>query len=127
MNNNRHTERAKAIITWFETYQMEEGSQVILEKRQQLSIACAAIASQYAKAQYEFKTTYFQRKVSEAKSKLTHNGTVAEREAKAIQDNEDLRIKEAQLDGKVSGYKIVLDSYFKVLDSMASIINTLNR
>jgi len=37
------------------------------------------------------------------------------------------RIAEAKCEGELRGARIMLDTYFKVLDSMASQINVLNK
>lgn len=113
------------IIEWYSTYELEDGIENLLKARKALSIECHEVSIQAAKAELQHKSTYHARKISEAQRFLEADGTAAERSAKSI--DEHIRLKEAKAEGELRGMKLMLDSYFKVLDSMASQINTLNR
>ncbi len=118
---------AKDIIEWFATYRLEQGLDTLLEARRELSIVCVSIAEAEKKAVSQYHTLYQERKIAEAKSKITNTGTILEKESAAIVEHEQLRIDEAIAESEAKGAKIMLGSYNKVLDSMASMINVLNR
>lgn len=120
-------ELAQGIIDWFESYQLENGIEPLLEARQQLSINCTKIANYVKQEEAKHKRIYQERRIAEARTKIETEGTTVHKEATSIIENKDLRLKEAESEGNARGAKIVLDSYYKVLDAMASIINTLNR
>lgn len=120
-------ESAQDIIEWFKTYELEQGVEPLLTARQTLSIAMSKIANYYKDTEIKNKKKYAERRIKEAISKLEYEGTGVFREAKAIEVNKDLRIESATLEGECLGIKQILNSYGKVLDSMSSMINTLNR
>lgn len=119
--------KGKDILEWFDNYRIQDGIEVLLEARRKLSIVCCEMAEQEKNSLSEYLTTYQQRKVEEAKIRLSEEGTGVVKEAQSVVKLVDLRMKEAVLEGKTKGIKTMLSSYNKVLDSMASIINTLNR
>ena len=117
---------AKAIIDWYDTYEPEKhGLDPLQKARQRLSVYCVGIADQIRRLEGFHKVSYHERKIAEAEGFLDGDGTNAERTAQSI--NKDLRLAEAHYEGELKGLKIMLDTYFKVLDSMASQINVLNR
>lgn len=122
----KHLPTAKAIIEWYDSFNIKTGDiEDLLKARQRLSVFCAGIAEQIQRIEGLHKSTYHERRVTEAESFLKEEGTVAEREAKSI--NRDLRQAEATYEGELKGLKIMLDTYYKVLDAMASQINVMNR
>lgn len=121
------TNSASSIIDWYSSYTIEMGIDPLLTARQHLSIAYYKIATAYKDKEVQSKRLYSKRKISEAVTKLETTGTMVLREAEAIRVNKELRMEESTLEGEVMGTKQILNSYSKVLDSMASIISTLNR
>jgi len=117
---------AKAIIDWYDTYEPEtHGLEPLQRARQRLSVYCVGIAEQIRELEALHKVAYHERKIAESEAFLSEDGTNAERTAKSV--NKDHRLAEANYEGELKGLKIMLDTYFKVLDSMASQINVLNR
>lgn len=117
---------AKAIIEWYDTYEPElHGLESLQRARQRLSVYCVGIAEQIRELEALHKAAYHERKIGESEAFLSEDGTGVERTAKSV--NKDLRLAEAQYEGELKGLKIMLDTYFKVLDSMASQINVLNK
>lgn len=117
---------AQAIIEWYDTYEPEKhGLEPLQKARQRLSVYCTSIAEQIHKLEPLHKVSYHERKIAEAEAFVTGEGTNAERTASSV--NRELRIQEAKYEGELQGLKIMLNTYFKVLDSMASQINVLNR
>ena len=121
-------ESAENTIDWFMGFDPSKDTiDDLLNARKTLSVNCTKIAN-YIKVQEEkFKRTYQERRIAEATTKLSTDGTGVVREARSIAENKELRIKEAAAEGSAKGAKIVLDSYYKVLDSMASYINTMRQ
>ena len=121
-------ESAEATIDWFQGLDPSHDTiDELLAARKDLSICCTKIAN-YVKVQEErSKKLYQQRRIAEATTKLTTDGTSVVREAKSIVENKELRVQEAAAEGSAKGAKIVLDSYNKVLDSMAAYINVMRQ
>jgi len=119
-------EELQRLLDWYDKFETSKGDiEGIMKARQRLSLHCTTIAKELAQVETTHKLTYQERRISEAERFLEQEGTIAEREANAI--NKELRRKEAQAESAVKGYKILLDSYFKVLDAMASQINVMNK
>ena len=121
-----HLPTAKKIVEWYDSFDIKTGDiEDILKARQRLSVFCSGIAEQIQRVEALHKQTYHERKLSEATKFLEATGTVADREAMSL--SEDLRKAEATYEGELKGLKIMLDTYYKVLDAMASQINVMNR
>jgi len=116
---------AQSIIEWYDSYNLDQGLEPLLKARQRLSVYCVGIAEQIERAEAVSSVAYHQRKLREAQAFLEAEGTNAERTAKSI--DEATRLEEAAHEGELRGLKIMLQTYNKVLDSMAGQINTLNR
>lgn len=116
---------ADEIIKWFDSYDLHMGLEPVLKARRRLSVHCAGIAKEIQRLEGEHKSNYHNRKISEAKRFLEAEGTGAERSAKSI--DPDLRAKEGKSEGELRGHKIMIETFFKIMDSMSSIINALNR
>ena len=114
--------KPQEILSWYAAFQQETHSiDMLIDMRRRLAVACAGMASDIAEKEREYHDTYQRRRISEAQKYLRVTGTVDERRAKAM--DEDLRLKEAALDGERKGVKHLLDAYSKVLDSMSSYVN----
>ena len=117
---------ADAIIKWYDGFEPEKhGIDALLKARQRLAVYCTGIGEQIRRIESLHKEAYHERKVKEAQEYLRQEGTQSERTAAST--NEDLRLAEARYEGELKGLKIMLDTYFKVLDSMSSWINVLNK
>lgn len=117
---------AKDIVDWYDQYEPEkDGLDPLLRARRRLAIACTHIAQQLKEAEIGYFKAYQHRKLKERDNFLSLEGSGIMRERQCIAKG--LRLEEARLEGEKRGTKHVLDSYYKVLDSMASQINVLNR
>lgn len=117
---------AKNILDWYDNYEPEKhGLDPLIKARRKLSIVCTKIAEELKAAEINYFKTYQLRKLKEREDFLSLEGSAAIRSVECL--NEELRLKEAKFEGEKRGIKHVLDSYGKVLDSMASQINVLNR
>ena len=122
------SQKSKSIIEQYENFDPSKHDiQDLLLMRKELAITRWKISNYCMQEEQRFKTIYQQRKVFEATTKLETDGTTQHRESTAIKEAEEMRIIEAQHDGNARGAKIVLDGIDKVLDSMASMINAMNR
>ena len=115
------------IIQWYKDYHLEYGIEVLLEKRQLLSCACAEVAKIEQQASANYIKARRQRKLEQAKIELSAQGTGLKIKAKSVIDTDKLQEVEDNYEAEAKGAKIIKDSWNKVLDSMASNINTLNR
>jgi len=114
------------IIHWYENFTIEEYDlNDLLRQDQLLSIELAKLGKQIAILEGKFKTAYVDRKVTQAKEKLTAEGTVADRESSSIVKTKDLRIKEAELEGKLKGFRIMFDSGSAVANSISRWIKSM--
>ena len=119
-------ENAQTIIEWFADFDISKGDiDGLLTNRQHLSINCTKIANYVKDQESKYKKIYMERKIAEATTVIMEEGTGVYKGAKSIVDNKELRVQEAEFEGNAKGAKIVLDSYYKVLDAMASMINVM--
>jgi hypothetical protein len=118
---------AKDIIEWYKGYHLEDGVQVLLEKRQLLSCACAEVAKIEQQALANYIKARRNRKLKQANIELSAQGTGLKIKAKSIIETNEFQEIEDNYEAEAKGAKIIKDSWNKVLDSMASNINTLNR
>lgn len=120
---------AQTIIDWYAGFDPHQYSgdpvEAVTKARQKLSSYMVGIAQQIERLELVTKQTYHQRKVAEIEAFLSEEGTIAEREAKAY--NEELRSQEAQAEGELKGLKTMWESYGKVLDAMASHIRVMTK
>lgn len=116
-----------SLIQGYKDFDPYDGGTVeqLVSARQKLSAYLVGMAEQIARAEEVAKLTYHQRKIAEAEQFLSEEGTVAERQAKAIQA--ELRLQEAKHEGELAGMKLLFESYSKVLDSMASQIRLMSK
>jgi hypothetical protein len=117
---------AKDIIEWYDRYEPEiHGLEPLIKARRRLAIACTEIAGLLKTAEIGYYKAYQLRKLKERDNFLSSEGTGIVRERSSMEKG--MRLEEARLEGEKRGIKHILDSYYKVLDSMASQINVLNR
>ncbi len=117
---------AQHIIHWYDSFDVLTGeTSELLTNRQRLSVYCVGLAEEISGLELAHKVAYHQRKIKEAEQYLVADGTQQERVSKAIA--KELRMEEAQAEGKLKGFKTMLSTYGKVLDSMAGQINNSNR
>lgn len=122
------SQKSKSVIEQYENFDPSRHDvQDLLKMRQELSIARWRISNYVMQQEHKFKTIYQQRRVFEAEKELETEGTAAHRKATAVKESADMRMIEAEHEGQSRGAKIVLDGIDKVLDSMASMINSMNR
>lgn len=114
-----------SVIEWFKDYRLEQGVDILVEARRTLVCHCVPLAEKIKELETRHKEAYHNRRIGEAQNFLQEEGTVAERNASSV--SEELRLEEARSEGELRGHKIMFEVYLKVLDSMASMINVLNR
>ena len=126
MESINHLPTAKEVIDWYDKFNIREHHiDELMKARQKLSVYCVGIAKQIEHAEVVHKELYQQRRINESMNFLGAEGSVKDREAISI--DEDLRMQEAKAEGELRGMRTMLDSYFKVMDAMASQINVMRQ
>lgn len=115
------------IISWYEGYTKDQGVEVLLDKRRLLACLMVRMSDTIMQLEQRHKIAYNKNKIDLAIKAIEINGTMQERNAHARKVTMESRMKEAEIEGKLKGYKLKFEAYCKVLDSMSSYINTMNR
>ena len=120
--------QAKTIINWYREFDKNKHDvEDLLKARQKLSVELRAIGQRIGEIQLQLKPLVHERKIMFARKKLKSElKTVAERDADAYVQTEEIRMTEGSLDGELEANKIFHSDIREILNSMSSWINTLN-
>lgn len=115
----------KEIVDWFRTYEHETMAGELPDKRRMLAIANYDNAKQIRQLEIGHKRAYAERKIVEETEPLKFEGTVQERTGKAMGVIKRYRLKEAELEGKLRGCRIMYDAAGEVLNAMSTYIKLM--
>lgn len=115
----------KELIDWFRGYDHETMAGELPDKRRLLAIENYDIAKQICLLEIDHKKSYSRRKIAEETEPLKHEGTVQERTGLSMAVIAPLRLKEAEVEGKLRGYRIMYDAATEILNAMSTYIKLM--
>ena len=113
------------IVQRFSKYEINQGSEVLLDMRRDLSCFLSNMANDIMALEKEYRSLQAEVKLKYALKKNLYSGTVVQKEAHARSETYQDRKRVAELDGEIRGFRIKYESYESVIDSMASYLKIL--
>ena len=114
-----------SIIEKYSKFELQQGIEVILNLKHNLSLLIMQISKHIATLEIESKEVTATLKIQRAITELTEEGTGQSRRNKSIQLNEDLILTEAKKEGELKAYRIKLEGMREISNSMASYLNKM--
>lgn len=114
-----------SIIEKYSKFEIQQGVEVILNLKHNLSLLIMQITKHIATLEIESKEATASLKIQRAITELREEGTGQARRNKSIVLNEDLILIEANKEGELKAYRIKLDGMRELSNSMASYLNKM--